>query len=72
VKITGIDDPDRGVSVETGITAAFTSVPVFLSAAYRLERFEFPGGAVSRLEQFEMLALSVGLRAPVKRGAGSR
>lgn len=66
VKITGIDDPDLGVSVETGITAVLSSMPLFLSAAYRLERFDFPGGTASRLEQFEMLALSVGLRVSVK------
>ena len=66
VKITGTDAPDLGVSVETGITAAFRSVPVFLSAVYRLERFDFPGGAASRLEQFEMLVLSVGFHASVK------
>jgi hypothetical protein len=71
VTITGIDDPDLGVSVETGITAAFTSMPVFLSAVYRLERFDFPGGSAARVEQFEMLSLSVGLHASLMGGVHS-
>lgn len=71
VQITGIDrDPDLGLSVEAGITATFRSAPLFLRAAYRLERFDFPGGMTSRLEQFEMLTLSVGLRLSVKGGVG--
>ena len=62
VQVSGIDSPDLGLAAEAGLVVAPSRVPLLFKVQYRVERYDFPGGASSRLEQFDRVALSVGLR----------
>lgn len=62
VNVPGIDSPDLGFALEAGLTLTPSNTPLYMSAQYRLERYDFPGGAASRLEQFEMLSVSAGFK----------
>lgn len=53
---------DLGLIAETGLQIAPRRTPLFLGFSYRLERYDFPGGAVGRLEQFDLLSVYGGVR----------
>lgn len=60
VRVSGVDSPDLGIAVEAGLVISPGGAPIVLKAHYRLERYDFPGGAASRLEQFETIGFSLG------------
>ncbi len=62
VQVSGIESPDFGLAAEAGLEIAPTGVPLFFKVYDRLERYDFPGGASSRLEHFDELGVSIGLR----------
>ena len=57
-----MDNPERSFAVEAGVTAKPPPVPLAIRVAYRVERYDFPGGAAGRIEQFDALQVSLGLR----------
>ena len=54
--------PDFGIAVEAGLSLAPHGYPFAVTVAYRLERFEFPAGTETRLEQYDQVMLSAGFR----------
>lgn len=63
VSVSGLDDPDLAIATETGITVNVPKVPLTVSASYHLHRYDFRGSPDARLEQFEYVALSLGISA---------
>jgi len=61
VTVTGQERSPFAVAGDVGLSLAPNRFPITLQLNYRIERFRFPG-AVARSEQFEALALSVGVR----------
>jgi hypothetical protein len=53
---------DLGLVAESGLRIAPRRLPLVFGVFYRMERFDFPGGAAGRLEQFDVLAIYGGLR----------
>ncbi len=73
VTVTGQPSPSLGLTAEAGVIAEARGAPVLVGISYRLERYDFPGGAGSRLEQFDQISLRVGLVLPKRaRAAGSQ
>lgn len=62
VKVSGLETPDLGIAAKAAVSAEPPRVPLYFQVSYRLERYDFPTGSTSRLEQFDRVAVSVGLR----------
>ena len=62
IQVFGIDSPELGLAAEAGLLVVPRRVPLLFKVQYRVERYDFPGGASSRLEQFDCVAVSAGLR----------
>ncbi|HEX9729764.1 MAG TPA: hypothetical protein VGA37_14785 [Gemmatimonadales bacterium] len=67
VSVTGLESPDVGVAGSAGITVAPEEARFVARLEYGLERYDFPPGTTSRLEQFDQIRLSVGARLRVAR-----
>ena len=61
ISVTGLPSPN-GLAAEVGIEATLRRAPLALGLLYRFERYDFPGGAATRLEEFERIAVQVGYR----------
>jgi len=53
---------DFGLITETGLQIAPRKGPLLLGFSYRLERYDFPGDPLGRLEQFDVLSVFGGFR----------
>ena len=62
VKVSGLDTPDLGIAAEAGLTAEPHGAPLYFKVSYRLERYDFPTQTASRLEQYDQITVSLGLR----------
>ncbi len=61
VTVTGQPSPSLGLAAEAGVIAEARGAPLLVGISYRLERYDFPGGTGSRLEQFDQITVRVGL-----------
>ena len=62
VSVEGFEGPDVSVRAETGFTLTPDRWPLVLRFAYRVERYDFTGGSLQRLEQFEYFSLTAGVK----------
>jgi hypothetical protein len=62
VAVSGREAPDLGLWAEGGVRAALRVAPIVIGLSYRFERYDFPTNTVTRVEQFDRLALEVGVR----------
>ncbi|MFQ6047213.1 MAG: hypothetical protein ACE5PT_12805, partial [Gemmatimonadales bacterium] len=62
ITVSGIEAPQLGVAATAGLTIAPSKLPITLKVEYRLERYDFPTGTATRIEQFDVVSVAVGLR----------
>lgn len=66
-RISGLPSPELGIAAGAGLRIAPPGTPLVLEVEYQLERYDFPGGAATRLEQFDQLTVAAGFRVASRR-----